>query len=55
MRPPETSAGGLRICSTALASVLLPQPDSPASPRVSPGAIESETSSTARTRRSAST
>ncbi len=40
MRPPETSAGGLRICSTALASVLLPQPDSPARPRISPGAID---------------
>ena len=32
MRPLETRAGGFRICSTAFASVLLPQPDSPARP-----------------------
>ena len=33
------------------ANVLLPEPDSPTMPKVSPGLIDSETSSTARTTR----
>ena len=47
--PPAIRAGGRRICMTAFASVLLPQPDSPASPRISPRAISRSTPSTART------
>ncbi len=34
---------------SVFATVLLPQPDSPASPTISPGAIERSTPSTART------
>ena len=38
MLPPATCAGGRRICITAFATVVLPQPDSPARPTISPGA-----------------
>jgi hypothetical protein len=46
MRPPSTRAGGSgsrRIAESAV--TLLPQPDSPTSPSVSPGAIAKDTSS----------
>ena len=39
MLPPAMYAGGRRICMTAFATVLLPQPDSPARPTTSPAWI----------------
>jgi hypothetical protein len=50
MLPPTMRAGGRRICMIAFATVLLPQPDSPASPRISPVPIVRSMPSTARTR-----
>src|SRR5437667_389691 len=50
MLPPTIRAGGRRSCSTAFATVVLPQPDSPASPTVSPSWIVRSTPSAARTR-----
>jgi len=47
--PPAMRAGGLSKRVTALAMVLLPQPDSPARPSTSPLRISKETPSTART------
>src|SRR5258706_13867846 len=49
MLPPATYAGGRRICMTAFATVVLPQPDSPASPTTSPARIVRSMPSTART------
>ena len=40
--------GGRRICMIAFATVVLPQPDSPASPRISPARIARSMPSTAR-------
>ena len=48
MLPPVIRAGGRRICMTEFAIVLLPQPDSPARPTVSPSRIARSTPSTAR-------
>ena len=50
MLPPATCAGGRRICMIAFATVVLPQPDSPASPTTSPAWIVRSMPSTARTR-----
>ena len=47
--PPAMCAGGRRICMTAFATVLLPQPDSPARPRISLVPIVRSIPSTART------
>ena len=47
--PPTTRAGGRRIWRTAFATVVLPQPDSPARPTISPARISRSTPSTART------
>src|ERR671910_2289881 len=47
--PPVMTAGGWRMRVMAWATVDLPLPDSPARPSTSPGLIESETLSTART------
>ena len=47
--PPEITAGGGRMRSSAWASVDLPLPDSPATPRISPRSRSNETWSTART------
>jgi len=46
MLPPITLAGGRSTCMTAFAIVVLPQPDSPARPRISPAAIDRLTPST---------
>ncbi len=48
MLPPLIQAGALDSRVMALAIVLLPQPDSPASPKISPLPILKETSLTAR-------
>jgi hypothetical protein len=50
MLPPEIRPGGRRIRITAFAMVVLPQPDSPASPRISPSWTVRSTPSTARAR-----
>ena len=47
--PPVMIAGGRKIRRIAWATVDFPQPDSPASPNTSPGAMEKETPSTALT------
>src|SRR5918995_6679250 len=47
--PPVMTAGGWRMRVIAWATVDLPLPDSPARPNTSPGLIDSETPSTART------
>ena len=49
MDPPVITAGGRSSRMIALATVLLPQPDSPASPKISPRPIWKLTRSTART------
>ena len=47
--PPEITAGGGRMRSSACASVDLPLPDSPAMPRISPAPTWNDTRSMART------
>ena len=47
--PSAMPAGGRRICMSAFATVLLPHPDSPASPSTSPAPIVRSMPSTART------
>ncbi len=45
--PDRTYSGGVAIIARALPSVVFPQPDSPASPRISPSPSSRETPSTA--------
>ena len=47
-RPLAITAGGRRICIAAFATVLLPQPDSPARPTISPASIFRLSPATAR-------
>jgi hypothetical protein len=51
IRPPTIRAAGGSTRMIVSASVLLPEPDSPTMPRVSPAWMRSDTSSTARTTR----